>query len=62
VRAGDITLGSRVEAQGDPGYGDPAAFAFPLFGFALLVYHHHFGWPGDERTREITKSLLFEPG
>jgi hypothetical protein len=39
-----------------------AAFAFPMMAFALLVYHHHFGWPGETRVRQISDSLIYEPG
>jgi hypothetical protein len=56
VRAGEIVVSMRERER----FGR-AAFAFPLFAFALLVYHEHFGWPGDERTRQMTDSLRFEP-
>lgn len=28
-----------------------APFAFPMMAFALLVYHHHFGWPDESMSR-----------
>lgn len=38
-----------------------AALAFPLFAFALLVYDHHFGWPGEPRTSQIVAALNYDP-
>jgi uncharacterized protein DUF5677 len=38
-----------------------AGLSLPLFAFALLVYDHHFGWPGEPRTAAIVASMNFEP-
>jgi len=56
VRPGEIVVSMRERER----FGR-AAFAFPLFAFALLVYDEHFGWPGDELVESMTSSLLFEP-
>lgn len=37
-----------------------AGLAFPLLAFALLVYNHHFEWPGKPRTSRMVAALNYE--
>lgn len=37
-----------------------SGFALPLSAFALLVYNHHFGWPGEPRIGRMEAALNYE--
>jgi hypothetical protein len=56
VRASEII----VSTSERPKFGR-AAFAMPLTALVLLVYDHHFGWPGEPRTGALVAALNFEP-
>jgi hypothetical protein len=38
-----------------------AGFALPLSAFALLVYNHHTGWPGEPRAGRIVAAMNYNP-
>ncbi len=38
-----------------------APFAIPIVAFALLISAHFSDWPDEERVREISDSILYEP-
>lgn len=50
-----------VVSMNEPEKFGRAAFALPLMAFALLVYDHHFGWPGEPRTRRMVAALNYNP-
>jgi hypothetical protein len=56
VRASEIVVSMKER----PKFGR-AAFAMPLTALALLVYDHHFDWPGEPRTGTLIAALNFEP-
>jgi hypothetical protein len=50
-----------VVSMTEPPKFSRAAFAMPLTALVLLVYDHHFGWPGEPRTGTLVAALNFEP-
>jgi len=49
-----------VSMQEPPLFGR-SGFALPLTGFAILVYNHHFDWPGEPRVGRMVAALNYEP-
>jgi hypothetical protein len=49
-----------VSMQEPPLFGR-SGLALPLTGFAILVYNHHFDWPGEPRVGRMVAALNYEP-
>jgi hypothetical protein len=50
-----------VVSMDEPAAFGRAGFALPLSAFALLVYNHCTGWPGEPRTGRIVAAMNYDP-
>ena len=50
-----------VVSMNEPAVFGRAGLALPLSAFVLLVYNHHFNWPGEPRTGRMVAALNYEP-
>jgi len=55
---GQVTIHAREKRSENPDY---PAFSIALVGFLLIVFDHHFSWPGRDLIDRITNALMYYP-